>query len=153
MSSSNCKLLGTYVKALRTVKKFRKKSFIFIYLFRKNPKPWQKLFAVTPQFKILSAHVATSMRSKLYWLFCFPKPEESWKLRRWICMTHELLEAPELLCHMVDYSMWARGGWGQLGRLLHVWSSKLRVKLWLMHGIPVNTYLCSFVLCWEVVAI
>lgn len=74
-----------------------------------------------------------SLPARLYW-FCFPQPEESWNLRRWISTTHELLETPGLFCHTVDYSMWVMAGGGLLGRLLHVWSSKLWVKLWLIHG-------------------
>lgn len=49
-----------------------------------------------------------------------------------------------------------RGGWDRgaasVGRLLHVWSSKLRVKLWLVHGIRGNTWLRSFVVCCKVCA-
>lgn len=48
-----------------------------MYLPIKNPKQGHKLFAVTEKkkSKMLSAHVATSIRSRLCWLFCFPQPE------------------------------------------------------------------------------
>ena len=118
MSSSNCKLLGNICESPQDSQKFRERSFILIYLFYKESKSSdtnsvQENKKKKSNFKMLSAHVATSMKSRLCRLFCFPQPEESWKLRRWICTTHELLEAPELLCHMVDYSMWVSGGWGR----------------------------------------
>jgi len=50
-----------------------------------------------------------------------------------VCDT-QALEALQLLCHMVAYSMWVSGGRGRggerLGRLFHDWSS----KLCLIHG-------------------
>lgn len=37
-----------------------------------------------------------------------------------------------------------------LGKLLHVWSGKTRVKFWLIHGICGSTHVHSCLLCWEV---
>lgn len=37
-----------------------------------------------------------------------------------------------------------------LGKLLHVWSGKTRVKFWLIHGICCSTHVLSCMLCWEV---
>lgn len=49
--------------------------------------------------------------------------------------------------------MWAGVGWGQEAAIRWAFymsgQAGCRVKLWLIHGIRGNTYLWSFVMCWD----